>query len=93
MTLLSQVPHLRMSGLLLSASFPPKPHAEADIKITSAKPLTRFLEKKGLGEGVRMGRGGRRRKSVWMYRRFRNAGKSLLTYEIKLAGQSEDQNE
>lgn len=56
MTLLSQVPHLRMSGLLLSASFPPKPHAEADIKITSAKPLTRFLEKKGLGEGVRMGR-------------------------------------
>lgn len=40
-----------------------------------------------------MGRGGRRRRSVWMYRRFRNAGKSLLTHEIKLAGQSEDQNE
>lgn len=51
MTLLSQVPHLRMSGLLLSASFPPKPHAEADIKITSAKPLTRFLEKKRVGRG------------------------------------------
>lgn len=56
MTLLSQVPHLRMSGFLLNASFPPKPHAEADIKIT-ANPLTRFIEKKkGLGEGVRMGR-------------------------------------
>lgn len=93
MTLLSQVPHLRMSGLLLSASFLPKPHAEADIKITSAKPLTRFLEKKGFGRGSANGeveRGGRRRKSVRMYRRFRNTGKILLTQDIKLAGQSED---
>lgn len=49
MTLLSQVPHLRMSGFLLSASFPRKPHAEADIKIT-ANPLTRFIEKEKVWE-------------------------------------------
>lgn len=78
---MSQVPHLRMSGFLLSASFPHKPHAEADIKIT-ANSLTRFIEKKGLGEVVRMGRWREeegRRKSVWMYKRFRNAGEILTT--------------
>ena len=61
MTILSQVPHLRMSGFLLSASFPPKPHAEADIKIT-VNPLTRLIEKKRVGRGSVNGeleRGGR----------------------------------
>ena len=61
---MSQVPHLRMSGFLLSASFPPKPYAEADIKIT-ANLLTRLIEKKrGVGTGSVNGeveRGGRKK--------------------------------
>lgn len=76
---MSQVLHLRMSGFLLSASFLPKPHAEADIK-TTAKPLTRFIEKKGWERECKWGGGERRKeegKNVWMYKRFRNAGKIL----------------